>query len=34
MQHLEAVMLEHRTALMAEGAAWSDDELAAASQLI
>ena len=34
MQHLEAIMPEHRTALMAEGAAWSDDELAAASQLI
>jgi predicted ATPase/DNA-binding winged helix-turn-helix (wHTH) protein len=34
MQRLEAVLPDRRAALMAEGGAWSEDELAAASQLV
>jgi hypothetical protein len=34
MQRLEALSPDRRAALLAEGAAWSEDELSAASQLI
>ncbi len=34
MEHLEALIPKHQAALMAEGAGWNEDDLAAASQSI